>query len=340
MTPGERPDRRAVNIPVALLSLFTSTVLWLVVFVNKLPADVTKVLYVPVSISGLDSERFVISKKEDRLQVILRGPDLRVRDLDDRDVEAVADLSKAIEGTHSYPVSLFTQNQSIKSMLASSDYTTRVGIESLARKEFPVTADSRGELDDTNYVLSETLVEPPKVRIYGPKSEVSRVRTVRAVIDLGAIKGSRSSPSPVGLEFLDNAGRPLVEVRSEPIAVTVTPILSLAPQEKTVFIRPAITGRPAIGFSSVNYAVEPNQVTVRGPSRLVARVSQLETDPISLSGLQGTRTYVARLRIPEGLTCTARQVSVTVYVKLNPKVEPPNQPSTQPPPPSVGASPR
>lgn len=84
----------------------------------------------------------------------------------------------------------------------------------------------------------------------------------------------------------------------------------------TVKVVPRLTGSLPAGFVLKDVAVVPRSVDVRGPRSEVQHLTQVETEPIDLSRLQGSLSRVVPLRNPGRSVKLVgkREVQVTLEV--------------------------
>jgi len=110
-------------------------------------------------------------------------------------------------------------------------------------------------------------------------------------------------------------------------------------QTKTVPITPTITGIQACGFAIARVDYLPGQfVTVQGPADTVAKLNDVSTDPIDISGLNTNRTYTVALRAPEQVSITPKSAKITLTLNRAFNCAAPSPPPGTSPSPSPTAS--
>jgi hypothetical protein len=60
---------------------------------------------------------------------------------------------------------------------------------------------------------------------------------------------------------------------------------------KSVPVRPRFTGEGANGYEIANWSVNPPELLIQGPADHVARIRQVLTDPVDVSGVVGTSEF-------------------------------------------------
>ncbi|MEZ0327150.1 MAG: YbbR-like domain-containing protein [Fimbriimonas sp.] len=305
-----------LNWPLAIASLVMSLLIWTWVYLQNLNMD-TRTFGARVVVERLP-EKMVITKMPATLEVRASGSKTKLAQIDPAQIQAVVSLTNATPGRRSYKVTLYPVHY--QEFFADQTYTVPIEIEPIATRKMTVEAETVGQLSDPAIVLDEIMIDPETVTVTGPKSVVEQLAKARARFDLSPIGLTTNSAQSPGVELLlPNGTVPRdVKLEVEPMLVTMQALINAAPQQKLVFINPNIQGSPPEGFMSAGYELIPNQVTLRGPSRIVAAVTQIMTDPVSLSGVKETRDFTVNLRVPQGLTVDKRRITVRVIVKLIP----------------------
>ncbi len=124
-----------------------------------------------------------------------------------------------------------------------------------------------------------------------------------------------------------------------PSRVTVRIETQGGTETKTVPVNPNITGTQACGFviSRVDYL--PSQlVTLQGPADVVAKLNEVSTDPIDISGLNASRTYTVGLRAGGQVNITPKIAKITLNVNRAFNCTAPSPPPGTGPSPSPAAS--
>jgi YbbR domain-containing protein len=312
-----------LNWPLAIASLVLSILIWSIAYTQTVNQE-TLTLSAKVVVEGLPDNMTVTSVPA-TIDVRAVGSLAKLKQIDVTQLTAVVSLSNASPGRRPYRVTLYPVHY--QEFFQDQIYTVTIVIEPIATRTMDVEVETIGQLADPAIVLDETLVEPPSVTVSGPKSVVEQLAKARAMLDLSTIDLANKDAQTPGVELLlPNGTVPRdVKLDVQPMLVRVQPIVAAAPQQKLVFVNPNIQGSPAEGFLSAGYEIMPNQISVRGPSRSVAAVTQLMTDPINLTGLKQTTDFIVNLRVPQGLAVDKRRITVRVIIKPIPTTQPPPQ---------------
>lgn len=309
---------RGPNLPIAAASLGLSVLLWMVVYTNSPTANQPVSFTAPLVAQGVEERRFAVTKIDPNVRFSAIGDINRLTAVRRDGVTATVDLSNATPGTATYPVRL--SPPWLTDIVVNRPLTVRVTIEPIARKTLPVTLDTVGRLRDDNLALSQSPLEPSEIVLTGPESAVRRTTKALVTLDLGEVdpNAPREATLPVRLADADGNLVSGARVVAEPPTVLATPVLSLAPAEKTVLVSPIFEGTPAAGFAPSGYRLDPEQITLRGDASLLAQTSKVFTEPISVRGVRSDLSVRVRLRIPPGTRLVEGRETVRVRYLVRP----------------------
>lgn len=227
---------------------------------------------------------------------------------------ATADLSGVDPraGTSSVAVTVRSVDPRI-SVLGSEPAFVSVQLERLVTKMVPVNV-SLGPLPSA-LDLGETTVAPTTVTVSGPESAVAQVAAVRAdvVIDPGGIDFDRDVP----LIPVNGVGDVVRPIEVSPATARVTIPVFTNRQSRTLPVAPVVTGTPAAGFEIAAVTVEPAVVTVEGDADQLSALTQLDTQPVSVTGASSDVSLAVPLDLPTGVVPLGIE-SVRVTVTLRP----------------------
>ena len=211
-------DRLFHNLGLKLLSLGLAFALWLVVAGEQ---RVEHALNVPLNLTGLPEKMALVNDPEGSVTVKLRGPKSLVAALGPDEVHLNLELSRLKEGENLVPVKAeqIPVPRGVE-VLQVSPSRVRLVLEPVAEREVRVAARMEGTPAEGHY-FKRVSVRPERVRVVGPRSEVSRVNQVytSAVSVEGRARdfAARTSLEPVGKSVKlngENSVRVLVEIRA------------------------------------------------------------------------------------------------------------------------------
>lgn len=188
--------------------------------------------------------------------------------------------------------------------------TVTIEMDRLDVKEVQVEVIS-GEVPD-GLEIGQPEVSPETVQVRGAASLVQLVDR--------AVARVRIDPSGIGitdsviLEPVDVEGQPVGPVALLPETVAVQVDVQEVLTNKTVSVRPDISGTPALGFVLGGLQVEPSTVTLRGLPEVLSLVSEVLTEPISMEEASSDQTIEAELILPEDTVLAEPEAPTTATV--------------------------
>ncbi|MFN7142429.1 MAG: CdaR family protein [Myxococcota bacterium] len=167
------------------------------------------------------------------------------------------------------------------------------------------------------------LVEPPletaTVTVEGVQAFVRAVRQkdLSILVDL-----SRAREGEVSLDLSERAvnGIPpqvrVVSVSPSALKVQLDRVL-----KRRVNVTADTRGDPADGFRLAQVTVEPDRVELSGPSSLLRKLTEVQTDTVDVSGLREDAEFEVGLAVKKGQLTPTRAERFTVAVKVEPIVK-------------------
>jgi YbbR domain-containing protein len=195
--------------------------------------------------------------------------------------------------------------------------TVTVEIDRLVTRRVPVTVDY-GEVPET-VEIGEPMTSVTEVEVRGASTLVERVdrAVARVLIDESGIRVERTVP----LEAVDLQGQPVANVALDPESVNVEIDVQAVETNRTVAVRPQITGIPSPGFGLASLSVEPSTVTIRGLPDVLTGIEEILTETLDLTGLAASESFELELLVPDGARLLEPEDEiVTVSVQIEPSV--------------------
>lgn len=302
---------KSANVWLGLLAMILGLVLWLHVQTQAEPS-VQREYMVKLIPRELPTNLAVV-RGPTQTVVIGEGSIEDLNKVRADDIVAYADLSTAQPGNRPYAVQLVGPTRSPVS-LSLKNVTVRFDLAPIMRQDKLVELETVGTLP-AGFQFDTASIQPDRVTVAGPASEVKSIVRVRAILNLSKIQKAGDSYL-ANVEVLGAQNKPLSLVTTDPPEVTILPAVAAAPQSKNLIIAPNWLGEPAFGYEVIRYELRPNQLEVTGESSLLAGLSRLETEPINLENLKSTTTVFARVRLPKGVSSPqANRVRVIIVVE-------------------------
>ena len=180
-------------------------------------------------------------------------------------------------------------------------------------------------------VASKT-AKPDKVTVEGPKSKLDGIQAI-VTVDIEGQQGPIfESPKPVPVEVRDGANKKVDKLKVTPPEVQVSITIQSITQPGVKAVIANFAGQPAAGYRVKNITVTPQTVNVTGTPAKLNALTELQADPVDISGQQTDVIRTVNVRPPPGLEVTPRTVQVHVFIEKNPQVPPPPTPTPTPTP--------
>ena len=194
------------------------------------------------------------------------------------------------------PVEVSTDLEGVQ-IVGYEPRTARVEIDSIEVRSVPVEVDM-GEVPD-GLRTSDPVLSDEEVEIRGPGSVVAQVDRAVALVAIPA--SGIDFNEPVVVRPVDVRGQPVglgqidVDPESVSVQIDVEPVETTA----TVTVRPNLDGTPAAGFALDALAVDPSFVTLRGLPEVLAEITEVVTEALSIEGVSADQTFEAALELPD-----------------------------------------
>ncbi len=273
-----------------------------------------------IGITGQPPETAVLSSTLGAVDVIYRASNDVIGTLSSDDFRATVDLS-AYDMERSpepqvLPVDVVSPVEGVE-VVSREPRTVTVELDRLVVERVPVEVDY-GEVPESVEV-EEPVTSVDEVEVRGAASLVEQVdrAVARVLIDESGIRVERT----VALEAVDITGQPVDNVAVEPREVAVEIDVRAVETNRTVSVRPQITGTPASGFALAAITVEPSTVTVRGLPDVLTGIDEVLTQELDIGDLSENQRVELDLILPdEARFLEPESGAVTVTVLIEPLV--------------------
>lgn len=268
---------------------------------------------VPVSAANLPEGISANFGSQKRIQIIVRAPRSTWSTLDAADFSASVDVKGLPEGTHEAAVAVSSKLTDVQ-IIRTKPTKVTVALEPVIRKTVVVVARFSGKAND-ELVPDDPVFEPDKVEVTGPKSIVGDVTQAVAQISLDG--QSQKIDQKYQLVALASSGSVIEDVTFSPAEVVAKVALVKAGKLKTVGIRVKTTGQPASGYWISEVVATPSTVLVTASADLLDKLTVIDTDSISVTGINKDTDFSIGLAFPAGVVAAESTSKVTVKLKLS-----------------------
>lgn len=322
------------NIGWKLFSLTISIILWCVIINVENPAE-TKSFSVYINFSGaekLEEQNFVWSNESDykdtKVVIKVRGNRLALDDLSkkSKDITATVNLNSEMlynmtiaEGkTNKVAVNvklpiLDSGSGNCEVIWTSIQYVDII-LEKLETAQKEVTILATGEPAD-GFVILQPEATPNTIQIKGAKSNIDKINSVRADVDITGISDDISLTAIP--KAYDANGKEILNLTIVTKEIQVS--IGVNKYKKIQLDSSNNQGMLAEGYTLKDIKCEPEYIEIVGLSETIDNITELKLPVFNLSGLSETttQTYDIKTLLPENVSIkkgSTKEVKVTATI--------------------------
>lgn len=253
-----------------------------------------------------DAERVAVLEAPETVDLIVRGSQRDLSLFRWRDYHVYVDVTGYGPGEVWAPVQFdgFPAYVQVEAEPAE----VRVVLEPLTEITMPVEVEWLGSLPE-GYRVGTPTVAPTEVKVGGAQSLLKRIVAVKAYVHLEEHSGQVKAES--ALRAVDAQGN-RVDVTIQPKTVRVEAAIHIP--KKTVPLRLQWRGSLPSGWTLSDVAFQPQEVTLYGPSNVLARYNEYLGPMVDLSSVKPGQEFQLSLPIEKGLV---RVEPAQITVRLN-----------------------
>ena len=295
------------NRALKLVALAIAIVLWLYVGIEQDPIS-QRTYNVPITVENLSADKVATVSKE-RVNVKVMGRETRLDGITSEDFKAYVDLSDAKTGDSEAEVHVSLPNEVYFAKLDPSH--VNVYVEQREGETMNVDIVRTGMLPD-GITIEDMSVEPQNVFVSGNEDALAMVAKVGVAVELDDVYSDSKKDVPVQLyDYEGNIIEP-GELKVYPEQVTLNIKVNEADIQKSVPIQAELVGSLSEGVQVDSVTVDPQTALVEGLPKDLAKITEIKTEPIDLSGIKETTSFTVKL-VGKQLR-DVQKVTVTVNV--------------------------
>lgn len=288
------PRNRAENLLLVAISVILGLLLWIQVSEEQ-QVQKAKEFTLALRYEGLRPGLILVDQTE-FVKVVITGPARLVDTIDSEALQPMVNLRSSGPGTYSLPIRVPPVDGEMTASLSRAEATFT--LEEVKTVTLEVEVETLGQ-SSPDFRYEGASVQPERITLSGPSSQVRRAQRARVMLDLASIRPGVAIQLPV--EPLDRNNQPLPLVVSDPVRVDVFPAVAAAENTVTLLVVPQWNGSPAFGYAVSGYELKPNTVQVRGSASAVANLQTILTEPIPIAGLKSVAGGSIKLAVPPGV---------------------------------------
>lgn len=295
-----------------IVSLIIAFVLWIYVIGDQDPINSQKYSNIDVQMRNEytleEKELVLVDVLDATVDVTVEGRTSALYNLAWRNITTYVDLSEVTEkGSFDLSVEVLGLPESVD-LISVSPATVTVEIDRLIQQNREIEIEFSGELDP-GLELTDYIVNTGTVVIEGGEDVLATVQTVGAIVDLTGQDEGFSDV--VALKAYDENGAEVQDVTLDPEEVTVSVAIG---NNYSLPVVAVITGEPEEGYAIKDVQVTPVQVDV--VSQGATEVTQIQTEPINIEGINEDGEITATLIFPAGMEPVSGSTTVQVKIEV------------------------
>lgn len=291
------------NFGTLLISFILASIVWASAVTSADPNE-ERVYEIPIEVIGQDTDIEIMSDIQDESQITLYAPSSILEEINKETniLRAWVDLSGLGRGKHILTVNYLvpTDYRPLR-LVEINPKSIEVTLEELGAKTLPIQTYTLGE-PALGYQRGSIEWSTQEVQVSGRVSDIDKVVTVEAVLDITGAKGDIKTT--IALLARDSDGNPVPEVTLAPNQVNVTQAISLQGGYRNMVVKVVTSGQVAEGYRQTNVTVTPPNVMVFSSD--LAMIEQLpgyiETETLDISGAVDDIETILALNLPDNVS--------------------------------------
>lgn len=278
------------NRALKLVALAIAIVLWLYVGIEQDPIS-QRTYNVPITVENLSADKVATVSKE-RVNVKVMGRETRLDGITSEDFKAYVDLSDAKTGDSEAEVHVSLPNEVYFAKLDPSH--VNVYVEQREGETMNVDIVRTGMLPD-GIAIEDMSVEPQNVFVSGNEDALAMVAKAGVAVELDDVYSDSKKDVPVQLYDYEGNIIEQGELKVYPEQVTLNIKVNEADIQKSVPIQAELVGSLSEGVQVDSVTVDPQTAMVEGLPKDLAKITEIKTEPIDLSGIKETTSFTVKL---------------------------------------------
>ena len=309
-------EKRGVVQIVCVLLAFC---LWLYVTSIENPNKSSEIKDIPVDIINsevLRESNLALSPNQNfTVNLRIEGPANAVYSAKVADFKVTADLGTYVlkKGENNVPVRVVNYPQDVN-VMNTGVLSIKINVEEYTEKYVNVVSKV-DTLFKEGFVERNVEFTPQSVKIYGPESAVSKVKSVALIGETKDI--SEDFESEYELIPIDSEGAVVKGVSLDKSKGTLKMQVGKGTE---VPIKVKYMGSLKNGLSIEKETLSKNKVSIIGDPKAVENIKYIETEPLNLSDIVSSKDVNLKLSIPEGITVSLDEQYVTVSLKIKDEI--------------------
>ena len=300
------------DITIKICSVLIAMLFWLYVYNTSNPFTTATFSNVPLKIENedfLSRNGYIVKNKYiTNIDVTVRGRQNAVNKVRESNFDAVLDFSQ-IKSVSDKELNIIGPFCDLKDVVIESHTPQAIDIELVKSKNntFQVQIVSNITLKP-GYKILKITGNPDTIRIISEEVLIDSVDSIKAVIVLEEL--DRDITKKVDCKVYDKDGK-VITTLSNNLNIDVKVEVA-----KEVPITPIIKGQPAADYIETMKVISPDKVLIIGAPDVLAKITELKTDPITIDNIRKNYSVTVPIKIPDNVKLVNTQNEVVVGISV------------------------
>jgi len=297
------------NLAAKIASVFVAVILWGYVMNDQNPSTEgsftaqVQMINVP--------EGYRVTQDEETVKITVRGVRSLFVNSNDADFHAYVDLRGAEAGKKSYKIRVeMPQGFELVDVYPEN---VEVTLDPIVHRSVRADINVNGS-PASGVTVARVTQASAEVMIEGPSSIVNEVDRLIGYVGLTS-KNETDFALQVPLTAINAEGREVSGVTIKPAAMFVSVQMARGLTKKIVTITPVPGDDLNSNLELVAIKPEPLQIEIAGSDSVIANLTSLNTEKISLADVYKNTNKTVKLELPPGVTVTNHDVLARIIVK-------------------------
>ncbi len=297
------------NLLLKVTSLLIGVVAWFSV-VTVIDDTTVEIIYdIPIEINLEDSQAKayalnVVDGANQTTNITVKGTRVRLAGLSSTDFSASA-FANAVSSPGEYTLNVTVGKRNVKDqdfdIIGQSVSTINAKFDFITEKVFPIEGVAENIKAKEGYIKDKIIVNPEKLTVKGPRSEIDKIAKVTVSTNLEAVESDAVQTSGK-LGFYDEKGNFLtlnnVTYLDNKFTLTV-PIF----KQKEVPLKVNYVNVPVmIDIDEVKHSMSSSSIKISGPEKIVNAIDYLTVGEIDFRRVDIGSVFELDIELPAGVT--------------------------------------
>lgn len=291
-----------------LLCLIAACAFWVYVMNEQNPL-MENTYTVPVETRNLDRS-LVATNVPSTVKVKIRMARSDMIYMRADNIKAYVDLSGMTDGDYpNTPIRVTVPSD--ETVISVTPKTFNLNIDTYAVKSLPANVQIFGT-PENNFSVEGHKVTPDTITIAGSSARINQAD--RAVVSVNVRGKDKNFVEFDSVNILDANGNTVTGVDIMPAQVKVSVKLKEETKVANLPLKGTTKGEPASGYKVGSITVDPPIATIKGPISYFENKSELDLDPIDVTG--ATQNITTKVNVPVPAGCSVAVPQVTVHIEI------------------------